>query len=171
MKLLVVESPAKAKTIKGYLDQDFEVMASIGHFRDLPTSGMGIEENNDFIVKKWEVDKKKIEPILSLIKKSDEIFLALDPDREGELIAWHLIEICREKKLLDNKTFKRIEFSAIRKEDIIDAINKPREINQSLVNAAMTRRFLDRFLDTKSLQLQKEELYLVIQLGEYNRLH
>ena len=74
MKLLVVESPAKAKTIKGYLDQDFEVMASIGHFRDLPTSGMGIEENNDFIVKKWEVDKKKIEPILSLIKKSDEIF-------------------------------------------------------------------------------------------------
>ena len=155
MKLLVVESPAKAKTIKGYLDQDFEVMASIGHFRDLPTSGMGIEENNDFIVKKWEVDKKKIEPILSLIKKSDEIFLALDPDREGELIAWHLIEICREKKLLDNKTFKRIEFSAIRKEDIIDAINKPREINQSLVNAAMTRRFLDRFFGYKISPITK----------------
>ena len=155
MKLLVVESPAKAKTIKGYLDQDFEVMASIGHFRDLPASGMGIEENDDFVVKKWEVDKKKIDPILSLIKKSDEIFLALDPDREGELIAWHLIEICREKKLLDNKTFKRIEFSAIRKEDIIDAIKKPREINQSLVNAAMTRRFLDRFFGYKISPITK----------------
>ena len=155
MKLLVVESPAKAKTIKGYLDQDFEVMASIGHFRDLPASGMGIEENDDFIVKKWEVDKKKIDPILNLIKKSDEIFLALDPDREGELIAWHLIEICREKKLLDNKTFKRIEFSAIRKEDIIDAIKKPREINQSLVNAAMTRRFLDRFFGYKISPITK----------------
>ena len=70
MKLLVVESPAKAKTIKGYLDDEFEVLASIGHFRDLPEKGMGIEENEDFSVKKWEVDNKKIDPIIKTIKKS-----------------------------------------------------------------------------------------------------
>ena len=99
MKLLVVESPAKAKTIKGYLDNEFEVLASIGHFRDLPEKGMGIEENEEFSVKKWEIDNKKIDPIIKIIKKSDEIFLALDPDREGELIAWHLLEICKEKGL------------------------------------------------------------------------
>ena len=102
MKLLVVESPAKAKTIKGYLDDEFEVLASIGHFRDLPEKGMGIEENEEFSVKKWEVDNKKIDPIIKTIKKSDEIFLALDPDREGELIAWHLIEICKEKVMIDD---------------------------------------------------------------------
>ena len=155
MKLLVVESPAKAKTIKGYLNDEFEVLASIGHFRDLPEKGMGIEENEDFSVKKWEIDNKKIDPIIKTIKKSDEIFLALDPDREGELIAWHLIEICKEKKLTDNRSFKRIEFSAIRKEDIINAIKNPREINQDLVNAAITRRFLDRFFGYKISPITK----------------
>ncbi len=155
MKLLVVESPAKAKTIKGYLDDDFEVLASIGHFRDLPEKGMGIEENENFEVKKWELDNKKIDPILKIIKKSDEVFLALDPDREGELIAWHLLEICKEKNLIKNKSFKRIEFSAIRKQDIIEAIKKPREINQNLVDAAITRRFLDRFFGYKISPITK----------------
>ena len=125
MKLLVVESPAKAKTIKGYLGSDFDVVASVGHFRDLPRSGIGIDEKNDFYVEKWELDKKKVDPILKSVKKSNEIFLALDPDREGELIAWHLVEICKEKKLIDKKTFKRIEFSAVRKEDVIEAIKEP----------------------------------------------
>ena len=133
MKLLVVESPAKAKTIKNYLDDNFQVVASIGHFRDLPRSGIGIDEKNDYFVKDWEIDKKKIDPIIKSIKDSDEIYLALDPDREGELIAWHLVEICREKKLIDGKKFKRIEFPAVRKEDILSAINNPREINQNLV--------------------------------------
>ena len=110
MKLLVVESPAKAKTIKGYLDDEFEVLASIGHFRDLPEKGMGIEENEDFSVKKWEVDNKKIDPIIKTIKKSDEIFLALDPDREGELIAWHLIEICKEKNSLTTEALNVLNF-------------------------------------------------------------
>ena len=124
-------------------------------FRDLPEKGMGIEENDDFNVKKWEIDKKKIDPIIKIIKKSEEIFLALDPDREGELIAWHLLEICKEKNLTKNRIFKRIEFSAIRKEDIINAINKPREINQNLVDAAMTRRFLDRFFGYKISPITK----------------
>ena len=155
MKLLVVESPAKAKTIKNYLDDTFQVVASIGHFRDLPKSGIGIDEKNDYFVKDWEIDKKKIDPIIKSIRKSDEIYLALDPDREGELIAWHLVEICREKKLIDGKQFKRIEFPAVRKEDILSAINNPREINQNLVNAAITRRFLDRFFGYKISPITK----------------
>ena len=155
MKLLVVESPAKANTIKGYLDNNFEVVASIGHFRDLPRSGIGIEEENDFFVSKWEIDKKKVDPLLKSIKKSDEIFLALDPDREGELIAWHLVEVCKEKKIFDGKQFKRIEFSAVRKEDILNAIKNPRTINQNLVNAAITRRFLDRFFGYKISPITK----------------
>ena len=112
MKLLVVESPAKAKTIKKYLDNNFDVVASIGHFRDLPKSGIGIDEDNDFFVKDWSIDKKKVDPIIKSIKDSEEIFLALDPDREGELIAWHLVEICKEKKLTNGKSFKRLEFPA-----------------------------------------------------------
>ena len=149
MKLLIVESPAKAKTIKGYLDENFDVVSSIGHFRDLPEKGIGIEEDEDFTVKEWVVDKKKADPLINGIKKADEVFLALDPDREGELIAWHVVELCKEKNLINNKTFKRIEFSAIRKTDIIEAINKPRNINQNLVNAAITRRFLDKFFGYK----------------------
>ena len=97
MKLLVVESPAKAKTIKNYLDDNFQVVASIGHFRDLPRRGIGIDEKNDYFVKDWEIDKKKIDPIIKSIKDSDEIYLALDPDREGELIAWQLVEIVEKK--------------------------------------------------------------------------
>ena len=155
MKLLVVESPAKAKTIKSYLDSDFEVIASVGHIRDLPQKGIGIDEKNNFYVENWELDKKKVDPIIKSVKRSDEIFLALDPDREGELIAWHLIEICKEKKLIEKKSFKRIEFSAVRKEDILDALKKPREINQDLVNAAMTRRFLDRFFGYKISPITK----------------
>ena len=155
MKLLVVESPAKAKTIKGYLDSDFEVIASVGHIRDLPQKGIGIDEKNNFYVENWELDKKKVDPIIKSVKRSDEIFLALDPDREGELIAWHLVEICKEKKLIEKKSFKRIEFSAVRKEDILDALKKPREINQDLVNAAMTRRFLDRFFGYKISPITK----------------
>ena len=149
MKLLIVESPAKAKTIKGYLEDDFEVVSSIGHFRDLPEKGIGISEDENFTVDEWVVDKKKADPILKGIKQAKEIFLALDPDREGELIAWHVVELCKEKKLHQNKTFKRIEFSAIRKLDILDAIKKPRNINQNLVDAAITRRFLDKFFGYK----------------------
>ena len=111
MKLLIVESPAKAKTIKGYLEDDFEVVSSIGHFRDLPEKGIGISEDENFTVDEWVVDKKKADPILKGIKQAKEIFLALDPDREGELIAWHVVELCKEKKLHQNKTFKRIRHS------------------------------------------------------------
>ena len=149
MKLLIVESPAKAKTIKGYLDSSFEVVSSVGHFRDLPEKGIGIEEDEDFTVKQWVIDKNKADPIIKNVKKANEIFLALDPDREGELIAWHVVEMCKEKKLTEKKEFKRIEFSAVRKKDILNAIQNPREINQNLVDAAITRRFLDKFFGYK----------------------
>lgn len=145
MKLIVVESPSKAKTLKGYLSSEYEVIASVGHFRDLPKSGIGIDENNNFNVTKWELDNEKINPVLKLIKKADEIYLAPDPDREGELIAWHLLEICKERNLLKNKNISRIEFNQVNKDTVLNAIKTPRKINENLVNAAIARRFLDRF--------------------------
>tara|TARA_X000000950_G_scaffold258375_1_gene325754 strand:+ start:54495 stop:56978 length:2484 start_codon:yes stop_codon:yes gene_type:complete len=145
MKLIVVESPSKAKTLKAYLDSEYEVIASIGHFRDLPKSGIGIEETEDFNVKKWEIDNEKINPIIKLVKNAEEIFLAPDPDREGELIAWHLLEICKEKNLLNGKKISRIEFNQVNKDTVLKAIENPRDININLVNAAIARRFLDRF--------------------------
>ena len=129
MKLIVVESPAKAKTLKTYLSQDFEVVASIGHFRDLPSSGIGIEENSNFDVNRWEVDIEKIKPVLKLVKNANEVFLAPDPDREGELIAWHLLELFKEKNILKDKIFKRIEFNQINKNSVLNAIRNPRDIN------------------------------------------
>ena len=110
MKLLIVESPAKAKTIKGYLEDDFEVVSSIGHFRDLPEKGIGISEDENFTVDEWVVDKKKADPILKGIKQAKEIFLALDPDREGELIAWHVVELCKEKNCIKIKLLKELNF-------------------------------------------------------------
>ena len=109
MKLLVVESPAKAKTIKGYLLVMILRFLLVLDIFEIYLKKGWVEENDDFNVKKWEIDKK-IDPIIKIIKKSEEIFLALDPDREGELIAWHLLEICKEKTLLKNRIFKRIEF-------------------------------------------------------------
>ena len=156
MKLVVVESPAKAKTLKNYLGDNYVVAASIGHFRDLPKSGIGVEEINDnFYVKKWELESEKINPIIKLVKKSDTIFLATDPDREGELIAWHLFEVCKEQKITDKKKFLRIEFNQVNKETILKAINNPREIDNNLVNAALARRFLDRFFGYKISPITK----------------
>ena len=156
MKLVVVESPAKAKTLKNYLDDNYVVAASVGHFRDLPKSGIGVEEINDnFYVKKWELESEKINPIIKLVKKSDTIFLATDPDREGELIAWHLFEVCKEQKITEKKKFLRIEFNQVNKETILKAIDNPREINDNLVNAALARRFLDRFFGYKISPITK----------------
>ena len=149
MKLIVVESPSKAKTLKGYLDGSYEVVASIGHFRDLPESGIGIEEDNNFQVTEWKVDSEKINPVIKLVKKADEIFLAPDPDREGELIAWHLLELFKEKNIIKHKKISRIEFNQVNKNSVLNAIDNPREININLVNAALARRFLDRFFGYK----------------------
>ena len=150
MNLLIVESPSKAKTLKSYLGSDFEVVASIGHFRDLPKSGMGIDENDDhFNVENWVIDNEKIRPVIKLIKKAQTIFLATDPDREGELIAWHIYEFCKEKKITEKKQFKRIEFNQVNKDTVLNSIKHPRELDYNLINAALARRFLDRFFGYK----------------------
>ena len=141
--LVIVESPAKAKTIQKYLGKDFEVKSSFGHIRDLPKKGMGINLENFTPDYEVSVDKKKIVAELKAsAKKADMVWLASDEDREGEAIAWHLAE---ELKLKDENT-KRIVFHEITKNAILKAIENPRKIDQNLVNAQQARRILDRIV-------------------------
>lgn len=141
--LVIVESPAKAKTIQKYLGKDFEVKSSFGHIRDLPKKGMGIDLST--FTPDYEVspDKKKlVTELKAAVKKADMVWLASDEDREGEAIAWHLAE---ELKLKDDNT-KRIVFHEITKNAILKAIENPRKIDQNLVNAQQARRILDRIV-------------------------
>ena len=141
--LVIVESPAKAKTIQKYLGKDFEVKSSFGHIRDLPKKGMGINLENFTPDYEVSVDKKKIVAELKAsAKKADMVWLASDEDREGEAIAWHLAE---ELKLKEENT-KRIVFHEITKNAILKAIDNPRKIDQNLVNAQQARRILDRIV-------------------------
>ena len=142
--LVVVESPAKAKTIEGFLGKDFKVVSSFGHIRDLPKKNMGIQIENNF-KPNYEIslDKKKVvDDLLKYSKKSEIIWLATDEDREGEAISWHLYETLNLNK--DNT--RRIAFNEITKKAIISAIENPREININLVNAQQARRILDRIV-------------------------
>ena len=139
--LVIVESPAKAKTIQKYLGKDFEVKSSFGHIRDLPKKGMGI--NLATFTPEYEVsaDKKKlVAELKAAVKKTDMVWLASDEDREGEAIAWHLAQ---ELKLKDENT-KRIVFHEITKNAILKAVENPRKIDQNLVDAQQARRILDR---------------------------
>jgi DNA topoisomerase I len=142
--LLIVESPAKAKTIEGILGKDFEVKSCFGHIRDLEKNDMGIDINNNFLPKYIiSPDKTKVvNDLKSLAKKSDEVWLASDEDREGESISWHLAEVLK----LDPKTTKRIVFHEITKPAIQKAVQNPRTINMDLVNAQQARRVLDRIV-------------------------
>lgn len=142
--LLIVESPAKAKTIEKYLGKDFTVKSSIGHIRDLPEKGIGIDIKNNF-TPEYEIspDKKKVVAELKKLAKSAEtVWLATDEDREGEAIAWHLLEALG----IDEKKTKRVVYHEITKTAILDAIQHPRKINQDLVNAQQARRILDRLV-------------------------
>jgi DNA topoisomerase I len=142
--LLIVESPAKAKTIEGILGKDFEVKSCFGHIRDLEKNDMGIDINNNFLPKYIiSPDKTKVvNDLKALAKKSDEVWLASDEDREGESISWHLAEVLK----LDPKTTKRIVFHEITKPAIQKAVQNPRTINMDLVNAQQARRVLDRIV-------------------------
>lgn len=143
MKLLIVESPAKAKTINKYLGSDFQVVASYGHVRDLLAKAGSVLPEQDFLIK-YEINPKStrhIKTICDLAKKSECIYLATDPDREGESISWHIVEVLKEKKIFAN--FKRIIFNEITKKAIGDALQQPRDINLNLVNAQQARRSLD----------------------------
>lgn len=141
--LVIVESPAKAKTIQKYLGKDFEVKSSFGHIRDLPKKGMGIDLTTFTPDYEVSADKKKIvSELKDAVKKADTVWLASDEDREGEAIAWHLAQ---ELKLKDDNT-KRIVFHEITKNAILKAIENPRSIDQNLVNAQQARRVLDRIV-------------------------
>ena len=143
--LVIVESPAKARTIKKYLGKDYEVLASYGHVRDLVPKEGAVDPDNDFAMqyRLIERNEKHVAAISKALKKSSALVLATDPDREGEAIAWHLHEILKERGELKGKTSQRVVFHEITKNAIRDAVNHPRELSLDLVNAQQARRALD----------------------------
>ena len=145
MNLVVVESPAKAKTINKYLGKNYLVLASYGHIRDLPSRNGSVDPQNKFKML-WKIDsfsKKYLKEITDAAKNSDKIILATDPDREGEAIAWHVKEYLVEKKILKGKILERVVFNEITKSAILKAIGNPRQIEIPLVEAYLARRALD----------------------------
>ncbi|ALE03756.1 type I DNA topoisomerase [Bartonella ancashensis] len=145
MNIVIVESPAKAKTINKYLGEQYKVMASFGHVRDLSAKDGSVLPDEDFSMK-WEIDTasaKRLNEIIKAVKESDSLILATDPDREGEAISWHILDVLNQKKILNGKPVKRVVFNAITKKSVLDAMNNPRDIDISLVNAYLARRALD----------------------------
>jgi len=145
MKVVVVESPSKAKTINKYLGPGYEVLASFGHIRDLPPKDGSVDPDNNFKML-WEVDpqsQKRVNDIAHALKKADTLILATDPDREGEAISWHVLEALNEKKALKDQTVERVVFNAITKQSVTEAMKHPRKIDSALVDAYLARRALD----------------------------
>ena len=145
MNVVIVESPAKAKTINKYLGPGFKVLASFGHVRDLPSKDGSVKPDQDFAMS-WEIDakaKKHLKEIADAVRGADALYLATDPDREGEAIAWHVLEILKAKKLLEGVTVHRVAFNQITKSAITKAMAEPRELDQQLINAYLARRALD----------------------------
>ncbi len=144
-KLLIVESPSKAKTLKKYLGKDFEVLASYGHVRDLIPKSGAVDTEHDFAMKYEVIERnaRHVDAIAKAVKQADAIYLATDPDREGEAISWHIAEILKNKKLVKDKILKRVVFHEITKSAVEEAIASPRDISMPLVNAQQARRALD----------------------------
>ena len=143
--LVIVESPAKAKTIKKYLGKDFEVLASYGHVRDLVPKEGAVDPSKKFAMKYdiIERNEKHVAAISRALKKSKFLYLATDPDREGEAIAWHLRELLEARGELESKTVHRVAFYEITRNAVRQAIEEPRELSLDLVNAQQARRALD----------------------------
>ena len=151
MKLVIVESPAKAKTINKYLGKDYEVVASFGHIRDLPPKDGSVDPNDDFAML-WEVDSKaskRVSEIAASAKTAERVILATDPDREGEAISWHIVETLKQKRALKETPVERVTFNAITRDAVLDAMRHPREIDQGLVDAYLARRALDYLVGFK----------------------
>jgi DNA topoisomerase-1 len=145
MKIVVVESPAKAKTINKYLGPGYAVLASFGHVRDLPAKDGSVDPDHDFRML-WEVDDKsakRLNDIARAVKGADTLILATDPDREGEAISWHVLEVLKEKHALKSQAVERVVFNAITKQAVVDAMKHPRQIDGALVDAYLARRALD----------------------------
>ncbi len=145
MKVVIVESPAKAKTINKYLGPDFKVYASYGHIRDLPSKNGSVDPDNDFAMV-WQADSKstaRIREIAEAVKGSEKLILATDPDREGEAISWHLMEALKNRRVLKDVAVERVVFNAITKTAVTEAMKSPRELDTELVDAYLARRALD----------------------------
>ena len=145
MDVVIVESPAKAKTINKYLGSNFRVLASYGHVRDLPAKNGSVKPEENFAMS-WEVaadSKKRVDEIAEALRGAENLFLATDPDREGEAISWHVKELLQQRNALDNVVVKRVVFHEITKNAVLDAISNPRDVNQDLVEAYLARRALD----------------------------
>ena len=145
MNVVIVESAAKAKTINKYLGKDFHVIASVGHVRDLPSKDGSVEPDNDFAMH-WDLEgrgAKVMKEIASAVKGADKLILATDPDREGEAISWHILQVLQDKKVLKGVAIERVAFNAITKQAILEAMKHPREIDGPLVSAYLARRALD----------------------------
>jgi DNA topoisomerase-1 len=145
MDVLVVESPAKAKTIGKYLGPGYTVLASYGHVRDLPPKDGSVRPDEDFAMD-WEVDsssQKRLDAIAKAVTKGGKLYLATDPDREGEAISWHVLDVLARKKALQGVDVKRVTFNAITKQSVLDAVAHPRDLDQALIDAYLARRALD----------------------------
>src|SRR3989442_9991796 len=146
MNIVVVESPAKAKTINKYLGSGYEVLASFGHVRDLPAKDGSVDPEHNFRMI-WQVDdkaQKRLNDIARAMKGASKLILATDPDREGEAISWHVLEVLKEKHALSKKqTVERVVFNAITKQAVLDAMKHPPSIDRALVDAYLARRALD----------------------------
>ncbi|KQU69958.1 DNA topoisomerase I [Aminobacter sp. DSM 101952] len=145
MDVVVVESPNKVKSINKYLGRNYKVLASFGHVRDLPAKDGSVKPDDDFAMS-WSVDTasaKRLTEIAKAVKEADGLILATDPDREGEAIAWHVLEVLKQKRVLKDKTIKRVAFNSITKQAVLEAIANPREIDPPLVDAYLARRALD----------------------------
>jgi DNA topoisomerase-1 len=145
MNIVIVESPAKAKTINKYLGASYEVLASFGHVRDLPAKNGSVDPEANFQMI-WEIDPKaagRLNDIARALKGADRLILATDPDREGEAISWHVLEVMKEKRALKDQKIERVVFNAITKQAVTEAMKNPRQIDGALVDAYMARRALD----------------------------
>ncbi len=145
MDVVIVESPAKAKTINKYLGRDYKVFASFGHVRDLPPKDGSVRPDDDFEMS-WQMDgpsTKRLSEISKAVKDADGVILATDPDREGEAISWHVLEVLKQKKVLKDKPVSRVVFNAITKSAVLKAMAEPRHIDANLVDAYLARRALD----------------------------
>jgi DNA topoisomerase I len=145
MDVMVVESPSKAKTIGKYLGPGYTVLASYGHVRDLPPKDGSVRPDEDFAMD-WEVDsasQKRVDAIAKAVTKGGKLLLATDPDREGEAISWHVLDILSRKKALQGVEVKRVTFNSITKQSVLDAVAHPRDLDQPLIDAYLARRALD----------------------------
>src|SRR6201992_1141554 len=145
MNVVVVESPGKVKSINKYLGSGYKVLASFGHIRDLPPKDGSVMPNDSFAMT-WEVDdraQKRVKDIADALKGADKLILATDPDREGEAISWHVLEVLKRKKVLAGVTVQRVTFNAITKTAVTEAMKHPRDIDMELVDAYLARRALD----------------------------